>query len=258
MKRVTLAVLLAVVLAGLVTCQPNQAANDKQHVAQNKDQAAATANTPEHSDNAKERNGNGDPEPTKWYAALKRSDWWLVVAAFATLGVVCWQAIATANATKAMRKSVELEEIALQQWVDLVNWRSNFVLDSENVAAIKVRVDVVNPTNFPFTIKNASITFDNGLTYYFREDFFLTPKNPYTVAVTIRITESQYGQYLENGLRITVKGNIPLAGSLRKLQPQPFLGTLVCRRDETRFESQTPVRQEGKTGEEKQSGEDPN
>lgn len=42
-----------------------------------------------------------------WYADLKRPEWWLVVAAFVTLGVIAWQAIETRRAAQATKEAAE-------------------------------------------------------------------------------------------------------------------------------------------------------
>lgn len=43
----------------------------------------------------------------KWYAALKSPEWWLVIAAFLTLGFVAWQAWETKRAVRGAAESVE-------------------------------------------------------------------------------------------------------------------------------------------------------
>ena len=48
--------------------------------------------------------------PPRWYAPLKRAEWWLVVGAFFTLFVIGWQAVETRRAAQATQKSTEAIE----------------------------------------------------------------------------------------------------------------------------------------------------
>ena len=244
MKLLTLAVLFVelLVVAINVSGQPNQAANDKQKPTQESGQTVTATDTQHHYGSAEERQRTGDQKPPKWYAAIEWPEWLLVVAAFLTLAVVIWQSVATTGATKAMRKSVELQETTLQQWVDVVNWKTYLILFERQRPGLKIKVDVVNPTDFPLTMKDARIVFDNRVTFFFRDDCFLTPKNPYTVEVSLEMAKGQYDSFQGNGLSIRVEGSLPHIGSLRKLQPQAFCGTLMCKDGEkARFESETPA-----------------
>ena len=244
MKLLALAVLIAelLVVAINVSGQPNQAANDKQNPTQERNTIACAHETQQNASASEQRYGSSDAESTKWYTAIKRPEWLLAIAAFLTLAVVTWQSIATARATKAMQKSVELQEATLQQWVDVVNWKTYLILFERQRPGLKIKVDVVNPTDFPLIMKDARIVFDNRVTFFFRDDCFLTPKNPYTVEVSLEMAKGQYDSFQGNGLSIRVEGILPHIGSLRKLQPQAFCGTLMCKNGEkTRFESETPA-----------------
>jgi len=45
-----------------------------------------------------------DDDPQSWRASLKSPEWWLVFLGFPSLGIVLWQAIATANSARSMVK----------------------------------------------------------------------------------------------------------------------------------------------------------
>jgi hypothetical protein len=56
--------------------------------------------------------GQGDqakagPSTPQWYTSLERPDWWLVMAAFSTLGVVCWQSMETRKAAQGALLSAQ-------------------------------------------------------------------------------------------------------------------------------------------------------
>jgi len=242
--KVLLAILLVAVDVSAInmSSQPNKPANRKQSQPEIRNTIACASDTQQNANASEQGYRSGNGEPSKWYAAIKRPEWWLVIAAFITFAAVIWQAIATAGATKAMRKSVGLQETALQQWVDVVNWRTYLILLGGQRAGVKIKVDVVNPTGFPLTLKGAQIRFDNRMTFFFRDDCLLTPRNPYAVEVSLELTKGQYDYMYGTGLRIRVEGNLFHVGSLRHLQPQPFCGTLTCKDgQEPRFESETPT-----------------
>ncbi len=242
MKRLVLAVLLVVgclvAVTGRVSGQPNQATKNKQNPTNN---AANTVLASEHEGAAK-HTAESDNDAPHWYTPLKRPEWWLVGVGIVTFIAIWLQVKEAGKATKAMFKSIGLQETVLQQWVDVVNWRTNLIVLEEQRAGVRIKVDIVNPTNFPLTLKDAKIIFDNRVTFFFRDDCFLTPKNPYTVEASLELTKGQYDYMYGAGVRIRVEGNLPHIGSLRRLQPQRFCGTLTCKDGkEARFESETPA-----------------
>lgn len=242
--KVLLAILLVAVGVSAINVsgQPNQTADHEQNPAQSRNTIARASDAQQNASTSEQGHGNSNAKPANWYTAIEWPEWLLVTAAFLTLAVVTWQSIATAGATKAMRKSVKLQEATLQQWVDVVNWQTYLILFEQQRPGVKIKVDVVNPTNFPLTLKGARIVFDNRITFLFRDDFRLTPRNPYTVEVSLELMTGQYDYMYGTGAAVRVAGNLPHIGSLGHLQPQPFCGRLICKEGkEARFESETPA-----------------
>jgi hypothetical protein len=52
--------------------------------------------------------GESNPNPPKWYASLKRPEWWLVGVGFLTLGLIWYQAKKTAEAAEATQRATEV------------------------------------------------------------------------------------------------------------------------------------------------------
>ena len=106
MKLLALVLIAEMLIVAInMSGQPTQTANAKQKPTQNKNQAASSANSPEHSSSTEQNERTSDKEPTKWYAALKRPEWLLVIAAFITLVIVAWQSYETRRAASATQKS---------------------------------------------------------------------------------------------------------------------------------------------------------
>lgn len=118
LKRLAILAITAF-MAVSVSGQPNQAANTKQGESKHDQPGTSSANTNDKQNNSQADQPKPGSNPPKWYAAVKRPEWWLVIAAFSTLAVVIWQSIATTSATKAMRRSVSLQEANMRQWVNI-------------------------------------------------------------------------------------------------------------------------------------------
>jgi hypothetical protein len=121
-----------------------------------------------------------------WYVS---PEWPLVIVGIFTLLAIWYQARETARATKAMQKSVQLQEIELRQWVDITNWRSE-VRTVQNETILEIYFDVVNPTKIPITLIAVSITIGGQ-----RSDSggrtLLAPNNPHTASTSFRFNKEQ-------------------------------------------------------------------
>jgi hypothetical protein len=154
------------------------------------------------------------------------------------------QVSALLTSATAMQKSIALQEATLEQWVDIFNWQTDFIAPGKGIPAqMRIRVDVVNPTNFPLALEDAYIVFGDRLKYLFRDHCLLTPRNPYTVDVAITLDDEAWKHYWQSRrMSIRVEGDLSHLGSLRERRLQPFCGDLICaHKCETRFEFETPV-----------------
>jgi hypothetical protein len=144
--------------------------------------------------------------------------------------------------TKATEDSIRLQEIAYYQWVELANWRSDF-MPQTGERTYRVRVDLANPTDFPVTINEASITFGEGNTFTYSpgDNLFLTPDIPHIVEVFIVLTQDQLGRWARNLLILKVSGKITYTGVLKKRQTQSIRGSLLCGISVMKFESEFPM-----------------
>ena len=174
----------------------------------------------------------------------------LVVLTLVTLIVLSIYAYDTHTLAKTsvdhaghMRDALSLQERAMEQWIELSNRRSQLVkLPSEKIPNpyLVVKVDIVNKTNFPVTLKKAEIGFINTgdrvkRTYFAGDDTFLTPSAPHVVVVAAELTEQQVSQFPLGGIGIQISGRFNHIGALKKLVTQDVSGLLVCRESETTF-----------------------
>jgi hypothetical protein len=102
--------ILAVVLTVAVSmsCQPNKATDQKQEHAEATNSAITAANGINKQNRSTANETKSNSNPPKWYAAIKRPEWWLVIIAALTGIVVGWQAWETRKAAEASRDSIAL------------------------------------------------------------------------------------------------------------------------------------------------------
>lgn len=136
-----------------------------------------------------------------------------------------------------------LQEKAMEQWIELSNWRSELTsvpLSNGPFRYVLVRVDIVNKTSFPVTLKQAQIEFITAgdkvrHTYSAGEDTFLAPNAPYEVVVATQITDQQVSEFALSGIGIQIVGRFDHIGSLKKLTIQEVSGLLMCQQSQTVF-----------------------
>jgi hypothetical protein len=131
-------------LAGVMAGQPNQTANRKKQQAETASVAMRIQKSPP------DHQSQAYPDPPKWYAPLKRPEWWLVAAAFLTLYAVCRQVRESANATKAMRDSIRLQEAKMV--VTINKERPYVVVTAEMVGKDEFIFRAANKGNTPARI----------------------------------------------------------------------------------------------------------
>lgn len=81
------------------------------------------------------------PDSPRWYAPLEKSEWWLVLLGFMTLGFVGWQAFETRKAAEATKDSVNAAygsmQFAQAQW-DLARNKERARIEIKTVDGLKV------------------------------------------------------------------------------------------------------------------------
>lgn len=103
---------------------------------------------------------NSEPqERPKWYRTVNWSNWALVLVAAITGFAVGWQARETAKSAEATQRSVELQEVLNQQWLEFENWKiMDGGTEAEIGTVILISFDIVNPTKMPLTISGYSVS----------------------------------------------------------------------------------------------------
>jgi hypothetical protein len=174
---------------------------------------------------------------------------WLILL---TLYAIGWQSWETRKSAQAARNSIRLQELAMQQWIVLNNWRSEIITvsgysyaDDSPRHRLRIRVDIVNPTSAPLTLNEATIVFRLPInahsTYGAPKDHFLTPNAPYTVDVSLDLSPGFVESFRVGVVTLPVEGKFIHLGSLKRPLTQDMSGMLVCGPTNTHFESEMPM-----------------
>jgi hypothetical protein len=174
---------------------------------------------------------------------------WAIIA---TGFVIAWQSSETRKAAQSARDSIRLQELAMQQWIVLNNWRSEIITtsgllyaDGSPLHRLRIRVDIVNPSTAPLTLTAATIVFHLPInapsTWGAPKDHFLTPNAPYTVDVPLDVSAGLVESFSDGIVTFRIEGKFIHVGSLKRSATQDMSGILVCSKSGTRFESEMPM-----------------
>ena len=138
-----------------VSGQPNKTSGQKQSVGQNVNPAPISTNSVDKEANGQANQSKADAYPKRWYTALERPDWWLVLAAFCTLGVISWQSVETRKAAQGAKENAIATNTQIQLMREKERARlyvkpgivESFKDDGTGGWFFRVRVEVENAGN---------------------------------------------------------------------------------------------------------------
>ncbi len=116
--------IFAVFAAVGVPGQPDKAADQKQEATKQSQPAVLPADGQNKQDSSQTDQPKADLNPPKWYAPLERPDWWLVIVAALTGGVICWQSVETRKAAQGAFLNAQAVINAERPWM-LVSVKSS-------------------------------------------------------------------------------------------------------------------------------------
>jgi hypothetical protein len=131
-----------------------------------------------------------------WYVLIAWPEGITTWAILFTLGAIIWQAVETRKAAEATKRSVKdaaktliqlekqteateasvrMQGVAYYQWVEIVDWKTTMNPDG---AEMNVSFCIVNPSNFPLSLKSVHVYFFGGKQKILVPGRFLLPKTP--------------------------------------------------------------------------------
>jgi len=190
-------------------------------------------------------------DPPAIYAAMKRPEWWLVIAAAFTLAVIAYQAREMRRATAVMQKStdavqrqtdilerstaaseksVRLQEIAQQQWIQVSGWRiEDRSSVEENPVRFTIVMDISNPTSAPLILQSVSMRgAGKSVGVGMGIQNVLAPKESFKFGYKTALKPEEVGLYTASKLVLVLKGSIFYIDAFGNTKEQPFSQSCVC------------------------------
>jgi len=110
------------VLAFFVYGKPNDSASDRHSVSEKQSPPPATAYTYDSNCCTSQAAQKADEKPHRWYTPFERPDWWILIVAAATGGMVGWQAWETRKSAEATERSIALQTQSLRPRLSVSNF----------------------------------------------------------------------------------------------------------------------------------------
>lgn len=245
-RRVLTGVILLVTcfFAGFVARSPDEDTDTKNGYSANEPSIGyATDGKYDIASNPQKANGHSP----HWYTAFKRPEllsnpsWWQVYMAFVGIAVLAYQAMLNRRATNAMRASVKLQKVAMDQWVDTEEWFANssgYIPPGSTEAVLSIGFHITNPTKFKMIFRRVDLWLDRQIIkriYY--GEMFLAPDEYAIIEIDHSLKEAKLKTYLDSILRFEFGGEIYFVDAFGEKRSQKFGRLCSTRyRGESEFE----------------------
>jgi hypothetical protein len=181
-------------------------------------------------------------KPQGWHKLVTWPEGITAWAIMFTLGAIIWQAWETRVAAIAAKDSIKLQEAAMKQWVELVDWKSQVLTDGR----FEISFSLLNPTNFLIVLICAEVRFKPKLPEMYslvRTGSPLPPKTHMTFKLNPPIGEPAL-QTFKTGqqMGIVIEGLIVFRSALEEVVTQEFSGPVLCSLAGTTLESTMTLR----------------
>jgi hypothetical protein len=192
-----------------------------------------------------ERNDAYDPRKDSLYRAYLAATIFGVVAALGGIYAIYKQTEATkqaaeataqsaketARSAKATEDSVNLQKIALRQWVNVRKWQTAIPDPDKRPEMMQIEFEVINPTRAPISLIYVDITAASGESGArgFPQNMMLIPDNPLKHDAVIKLTPEQLKSYYHGtGLNLAIEGSIVYMDTTQEEWEQRFRVLLNC------------------------------
>jgi hypothetical protein len=189
------------------------------------------------------------------HAGIEWSNWMLVLIAGVTGWAIWRQASESTNATKAMRRSIEVQEAEFFQWVDIGEWkveknpdihwvRVNDKIQHSGPLKVRISFPLLNNTTRPLSVNSVQIVLEIGSEKTLRkfvlgENMQVPPRGEYSVVIDTTLTDNHAMQYITLTLFILGAVQVRFSNALGNPDGVAFRRLVASRADEgTRTVSQ--------------------
>jgi len=139
------------------------------------------------------------------------------------------QAVLMRRSTRATEKSVKMQQIAQQQWIQLEGWRIEGRSPSSRATPSKfaIAMELINPTSMPLTVTRAEATV-SGRPFDFAASNLLAPSDCIKVDFPIDLRPDEMALYEKYQLTLLISGSISYTDAFEESRTQPFCLTCSC------------------------------
>lgn len=175
-----------------------------------------------------------DPRQDTLYRVYLGSTVFGVLAGLGGIGAIYSQ-------TRAIRRSVELQEAAMDQWVEVAHeWEINPPIQVDGKLVLDITFWLFNPTNYPLILRRLSFDL-NGRQHDMQLHRLLPPKKKQFFGGSVYLTQEQENMRQTSTLSIFVDGEITYTSALKKDKVQPLHGGVACQNTKGVFIDMTRV-----------------
>lgn len=139
MRNRLLAFAIAAFVTVCVSCQPNKAPNPDQEPTKQINSKVISTNGQNNYNSANAHDAEAGADAPKWYAPLKRPEWWLVILGFGSLGVVCWQNAILRKSVAVAQKSAETTSQQVALYVNAERARMAIEIVDHGKLSLRIR-----------------------------------------------------------------------------------------------------------------------
>jgi hypothetical protein len=185
-----------------------------------------------------------DTETPPWW---KSPEWWLCILGIPTLIFIGWQARATAESTKVMQRSIEVQEAEFAQWLDIGEWAiehdrsvhfsrsGNQVFNAPDELKVRLSFPLLNNTSRPLFIKFVRTLLAIGTIKAFKtfmteenESLSVPPKDEYRVEIDTILDKDQVLEYIGYTFPIEAVVMVKFSNALNKPEDASFRRLIMC------------------------------
>jgi|ERR1700723_78147 hypothetical protein len=166
-----------------------------------------------------------------FYTSFKTPEGFLVILGVITCIVIMWQAWETRKAAESAKRSVKLQEIMQQQWIQVSGWRiEDRSSAEESPPRFTIVMDICNPTSAPLTLQSISMrgagksvgVGGGGI------QNILAPKECFKFGYKPALKPEDVARYRTSELVLELKGSIFYVDAFGNRKEQPFSQSCVC------------------------------
>ncbi len=196
------------------------------------------------------RQAEANPSPKQspdTHVAIDYANWALVFVALLTLVAIWKQARESAKATKAMLKSVEVQEAEFLQWIDIGEWtvqpdeyvdwarQGDQIIRKPEQIKVRIAFHLLNNSTRPLSICSVHTAFEIGpekpptvTSYVVEEEMEVPPKGEYGVVIDTVFTGIQVFGYVMDMLAMVATVQVDFTNALKKPGQAQFERLVRC------------------------------